>query len=179
MSSRTRTLALMPLISLIAALAPSPPAPAQSLEGIEYRTVTPAQPTATPGKIEVIEFFSYGCPHCKDFYPLISAWAAKLPGDVVLRRVPVGFSRPLWINLARAYYALEASGDLARLDGPLFHAIHEERLPAEQQALVEWVGRNGGHADKFAAAWVDFGINTKTVQADQMAMNFQVDSIPT
>src|SRR5258708_9110558 len=180
MSSPTRVLALILALATLAAAPPSPSAPEEGGEGTDFRTVVPPQPTSSPGKIEVIEFFSYGCPHCNDFNPLITAWAAKLPKDVVLRRVPISFNRPAWVNLARAYYALEASGDLDRLDGALFRAIHQEHQQIfDEQSLADWVGKNQGNADKFASAYVDFSVNTKTVQADQTAINFQVEAIPT
>jgi protein dithiol oxidoreductase (disulfide-forming) len=164
-----------------ALLAAPAPVAAQAVEGHDYRTLKPPQPTtAPPGKIELIEFFSYGCPHCNDFYPLLSAWLAKQPKDVVLRRVPVGFGRPQWVNLARAYYALLATGDLERLDGALFHAIHEEHLELfDLESLATWVGKHGGNADKFTDAYTSFGVNTQTVQADQMAEDYQVTGIPT
>src|SRR5215470_872634 len=85
------------------------PIPGQAQEGTTFRTISPPQPTSSPGKIEVIEFFSYGCPHCAHFYPMLESWLAKQPKDVVLRKVPVGFNRDLWVNLQRAYYALQAS----------------------------------------------------------------------
>jgi len=156
-------------------------AAAQTLEeGKTFRKVVPRQPTASPGKIEVVEFFSWGCPHCAHFYPLLHAWLAKQPKDVVLRRVPVGFNNEGWINLQRAFYALQASGDLERLDGPLFHAIHEEHLQlVDEERLADWVAKNGGNADKFSAAYTSFGVNSQTVQADQMAERFQIDSVPT
>jgi thiol:disulfide interchange protein DsbA len=91
----------------------------------------------------------------------------------------VGFGRDPWINLQRTYYALESTGDLARLDGPLFRAIHEERKPLfDESSIAEWVGRNGGNADKFSAAYVSFGINNQTFQADKMAEDFQISGIP-
>lgn len=155
------------------------PALAQA-EGTDYRVLTPAQPTQSPGKIEVIEFFSYACPHCAEFAPLVGTWKATLGKDVVLRKVPVGFDRPPWINMQRAYYALLASGDLERLDARLFLAIHEEHLPLfQEQALFDWVGKNGGSAEKFAAAYTSFGINNQTVQADKMAEDFQITGVPT
>lgn len=151
----------------------------QPLEGKDYRTLAAPQPTNSPGKIEVLEFFSYGCPHCNEFYPLVSAWQAKLPKDVVFRREAVGFGRPLWINLARAFYALQASGDLERLDGALFHALHEEQLPlTDEQSLADWVGKHGGDADKFTKAYTSFGVNNHTVQADTMAEAYTVEGIP-
>ena len=153
---------------------------AQGVEGTDYRKIEPPQPTMSPGKIEVIEFFSYMCPHCNEFYPLVTTWAAKLPKNVVFRRVPVGFNRPPWINLARAYYALQASGDLDKLDGALFHAIHEEHLQLfDEPSLADWVAKNGGNADKFAAAYTSFGVNNQTVQADQLVENYRIDAVPT
>ena len=80
---------------LAGALAANLPAFAQTA-GKDYVPVQPAQPGDTPGKIEVLEFFSYGCPHCNDFNPLIHAWAAKLPADVVFRKVPITFGRAAW-----------------------------------------------------------------------------------
>src|SRR5580698_7678605 len=112
------------------------------VENTEYKPLVPAQPSPTD-KIEVIEFFSYGCPHCAEFFPLVETWLKALPKDVTFRRVPVGFNRPQWINLERAYYALAATGDLAKLDGPLFHAIHQEHLPLfDPQSLADWVGKS-------------------------------------
>jgi thiol:disulfide interchange protein DsbA len=151
----------------------------QAVEGKDYRTLAAPQPTNSPGKIEVIEFFSYGCPHCNEFYPLVSAWQAKLPKDVVLRREAVGFGRPLWVNLARAFYALQATGDLPKLDGALFHALHEEQLAlTDEQSLADWVGKHGGDADKFTKAYTSFGVNNHTVQADAMAEAYTLEGIP-
>lgn len=176
---RVRTAAAAWLLGLSALLA-QPAAWAQT-EGVDYRPLAPPQPSSSaPGKIEVLEFFSYGCPHCAEFFPLVSTWVATLPKDVVFRRVPVGFNRPAWINLQRTYFALQASGDLARLDGKLFQALHEEHLPLfEEPALAEWVGKNGGDAQKFAAAYTSFGINNLTVEADKMSEDYQVTGIPT
>jgi protein dithiol oxidoreductase (disulfide-forming) len=149
------------------------------VENADYKALTPAQPSPSD-KIEVIEFFSYGCPHCAEFFPLVEAWQKGLAKDVTFRRVPVGFNRPQWVNLERAYYALQASGDLAKLDGPLFHAIHQQHLPLfDPQSLSEWVGTSGGNADKFSAAYSSFGVNNQTVQADKLAEDYQVTSIPT
>jgi protein dithiol oxidoreductase (disulfide-forming) len=158
-------------------LSPAPRAAPQ--EGTNFATLVPPQPTSHRNKIEVIEFFSYACPHCARFYPLLNAWVAKLPSDVVFRRVPVGFGRDAWVNLQRTYYSLESTGDLTRLDGALFHAIHEERKPLfDESSIADWVGRNGGNADKFAAAYTSLGVNTQTFQADKMAEDFRIAGIP-
>ncbi|HVN45459.1 MAG TPA: thiol:disulfide interchange protein DsbA/DsbL [Steroidobacteraceae bacterium] len=148
-------------------------------EGKNFSTLMPPQPTTQTNRIEVVEFFSYACPHCARFYPLLSAWVAKLPKDVLFRRVPVGFNRDLWVNMQRTYYALESTGDLARLDGPLFHALHEERKPLfEESAIAEWVGRNGGDADRFASAYTSLPINEKSFKADEMAENYRILGVP-
>src|SRR5256885_5160608 len=150
MSIRTR---LLLALAVLASAGTAIPAAlhAQGVEGTDYRKVEPRQPTDSPGKIEVIEFFSYACPHCNEFYPLVSAWVAKLPKDVVFKRVPIGFGRAAWINLAKAYYALEATGELGRLDDTLFHALHEEHLPLfDENSIREWVGKQGADASKFA-----------------------------
>jgi protein dithiol oxidoreductase (disulfide-forming) len=92
----------------------------------------------------------------------------------------VGFNHDLWINMQRAYYALQASGDLARLDGKLFHALHEERLPLfDEQRLSDWVGENGGHAAEFSRAYTSLGVNTQTVQADILAERYAIEGVPT
>ena len=172
-----RTLAWV--LCLLTLMVLSPASRAALAEGTNFVTLKPPQPTGQRNKIEVIEFFSYACPHCARFYPLLTAWVAKLPPDVVLRRVPVGFGHDAWVNLQRAYYSLESTGDLTRLDGPLFHAIHEERKPLfDESSLADWVGRNGGNADKFAQAYTSLGVNTQTFQADKMAEDFRIQGVP-
>jgi thiol:disulfide interchange protein DsbA len=150
------------------------------VEGTDYRKLDPPQHSEANGKIEVIEFFSHGCPHCAEFYPLLSAWAAKLPTDVVLKRVSCGMGRIAWTNLAKAYYALEATGDAARLDGKLFHAIHEEHLPLyDEKSIADWVAQQGVDHAKFVSTFDSFGVNTKLNQSEQMVENYKIDGVPT
>src|SRR5580658_1003193 len=140
-------------------------------EGTEFRRVIPRQPTESPGKIEVTEFFSYACPHCHEFYPLLTAWIAQQPKDVVLKRVPVGFGRPPWENLQRAFYALKVTGDYQRLDGLLFSAIHDKHeMLDEEPALAEWVAHNGGSADKFAEDYAVDAVPTMAVNGEYVAL---------
>ena len=153
--------------------------PAQAGAGPPYRELATPQPTMSPGKIEVLEIFSYGCPHCNEFYPLLNAWLAKQPKDIVVRREAVSLGRPPWVNLARAYYALKVTGDLPKLDGALFHALHEEQLQlVDEPSLADWVGKKGGDAGKFAAAYTSFGVNNQTVQSDAMVPKYTVEGIP-
>jgi thiol:disulfide interchange protein DsbA len=157
----------------------SVPALAAVTAGTDYRVIDPPQHPESTGKIEVIEFFSYGCPHCNEFYPLISAWAAKLPKDVVFKRVATGLGRTAWTNLAKTYYALEATGDLTRLDAQVFHDIHEEHQPLfDEKAISQWVGKHGVDTAKFNTAFESFGVNTKLNQAEEMVENYKVDGVP-
>ncbi len=103
---------LTAFVALAAGLLISVSAQAQLTLGRDYVNIEPPQPTDNPAKIEVVEFFSYGCPHCNDFHPLISKWASKLPADVSFRRVPVSFGRAQWANIGKLYYAAEAIGEL-------------------------------------------------------------------
>lgn len=180
MPSRIRSLTLAVLCLAAAALCAATPAWAQLAEGRDYRLLTPPKPTSSPGKIEVVEFFSYACPHCARFNPLVSAWVARQPKDVAFRRVAVSYGRAAWMNLSRTYYALEATGDLKKLDAALFRAIHDEHQNlSDEQSIGDWVAREGGDATRFANAYVSFGVNNQTVQADLMAEDYGIDAIPT
>ncbi|HJW03328.1 MAG TPA: thiol:disulfide interchange protein DsbA/DsbL [Azospira sp.] len=154
------------------------PAAAQTA-GKDYTLVEPPQTTDAPGKIEVIEFFSYGCPHCNDFHPLITRWAAKQSQDVVFKRVPVTFGRAAWTTLGKLYYALETSGDLAKLDGAVFHAIHEDRTNLfDDRSIIEWVHKQGSDPKKFSDALSSFTVNSKMARAEQLARAYKVDGVP-
>lgn len=154
---------------------------AQTLEaGKHYTPVTPPQASQAPGKIEVVEFFSYGCPHCAEINPLIKEWAAKLPADVSFRRVPVSFGRPAWARLAKIYYALEATGNLAKLDQEVFTAIHGQRinLMGNDDAVMQWIGSKGIDAKAFSGAYNGFSINSQVMRGDQETAAFKVSGVP-
>ena len=151
---------------------------AEPQAGKEFKMISPA--LASPrDKIEVIEFFSYGCNHCSDFHPLISKWAEKLPKDVSFRRVPVSFNRPEWARLSKIYYALEATGDLAKLDAAVFIAIHEQRVQFKtDDAVVAWVASKGADAKKFGEAFSGFSMQAKVQRADQDATAARIGGVP-
>jgi len=154
------------------------PAQAQLVAGRDYTVIEPPQSTDNPAKIEVVEFFSYACPHCSDLNPMIHKWAEKLPSDVVFKRVPVSFN-PFYELMARLFYSLETTGDLARLDEPLFNAIHVKGLKLiNEKSITEWVTSQGVDALKFGEAWRSFNVNSKTKRADQMARNFRIQGVP-
>ena len=163
------------IFALGAALTVSLPSIAQNAP---YTVITPAQPTEDPAKIEVVEFFSYGCPHCSDFNPVFGAWAAKLPADVVVKKVPVSFNS-YFAMIAPLYYALEATGDLARLDSNVFRTIHVEgnRL-ADPRSRAEWAQKNGVNVQKFEEAYKSFGVMSKVKRAEQMSIAYKIQGVP-
>jgi protein dithiol oxidoreductase (disulfide-forming) len=160
-------------------LALAVPAYAQ-VENQDYQKLAPPQPPATPDKVEVIEFFSYGCPHCYAMQSHIVPWAAELPKNVSFIRVPVSFGRREWGQLSRAYYALEATGDLARLDNALFDGIHKERRQLfDEDNLAAWAGEHGVDAGKFRAAFESPGVTARTLRAEELSRLYRVNSVPT
>ncbi|MDX9943949.1 MAG: thiol:disulfide interchange protein DsbA/DsbL [Azonexus sp.] len=165
-------------LALGAAMSVSAPLFAQTA-GREFNPINPIQPTDDPSKIEVVEFFSYGCPHCADFNPLLNLWAAKLPADVVLKKVPVSFGRAAWANAAKLYYALEVTGDLKRLEGDVFKAIHQERTNLfDEKTINSWVAARGVDGKKFSEAFGSFGVMSKLRRGDQMAQAFKIEGVP-
>jgi len=154
-------------------------AQAQPTAGVEYRELSSAQPTDAAGKIEIIEFFWYGCPHCYNFEPVIDPWAKKLPKDTQFRRVPAIFNDE-WAQAARAYYALEAIGEAERLHKPLFDAVHTgSRLKvANEAALTEWLAKQGVDTKKFAAAYRSFSVEGKVKRAAQLTQAYKVEGVP-
>lgn len=176
MMKRTFLLALSLLCSIFA----HPLLAAELLAGKHYTVIEPPIASAAPaGKIEVIEFFSYGCPHCKDFSPLINQWAAKLPKDVSFRRVPVSFGRPAWEKLASIYYSLETTGNLAKLDEAVFKAIHDEHVNfSSNESITTWAASKGGDAKKIGEALDSFSMKSQIRRGDQEAQAAKIGGVP-
>ena len=155
------------------------PAMSQAVEGKQYTLLNPPQTPEMPGKTEIIEFFSYGCPHCWHFHPFIDKWTAELPPNAIIVRVPVSLGRPQWGQLSRAFYALQATGDLKRLDGALFDAIHKEQQQLFNESnITAWVVAHGVDAAKFTEAFNSFAVSTKAAHAEELSRTYQVDGIP-
>lgn len=153
---------------------------AELVEGEDWRAITPPQPGDAPGKIEVLEFFSYGCPHCASLNPLIKQWETTLAEDVALRRLPVTFGRQAWANLARLFYTLQSLGELERLDQEVFTALHNRREKLYTESEIEkWLSDKGIDAQRFKDAFNSFDIQTKLGRADYLAERYQIDAVPT
>lgn len=169
---------LSAVFALCAALTAAAPVAAQ-VAGRDFTPVSPAQPTEDPAKIEMLVFFSFGCPHCADFDPLLAAWAGKQASDVVVRKVPVTFGRAAWANGARLFYALEATGDLKRLEGQVFRAIHGERANLfDERTMIDWVVARGVDRKKFTDALGSFGVRSRVARGDQLAQAYRISGVP-
>jgi thiol:disulfide interchange protein DsbA len=150
------------------------------VEGVHYlRLAKPAPVSAPNGKIEVVEFFWYGCPHCNALEPALEAWAKRLPADVAFRRVPVAFSATHESH-QKLFYALEAMGELDKMHTRVFAAIHNQRQRLDRDAdQAAFVRANGLDGDKFLQAGKSFTVQTRMRQAKQLAQAYDVDGVPT
>lgn len=148
------------------------------VEGTHYVKLNQAL-AVPPGKIEVIEFFWYGCPHCNAFEPALDAWAKKLPPDVAFRRVPVAFRDEPFVSHQKIFYALDAMGLIPTLHRKVFYAIHGERQkldkPADIQAFMQ---KNGVDGAKFMETFNSFSVQTKARQAAKLAADYKIDGVP-
>jgi protein dithiol oxidoreductase (disulfide-forming) len=147
--------------------------------GTDYQVLDgPANVEAPQGKIEVVEFFWYSCPHCNAFEPTLGEWVKKLPNDVAFRRVPIAFDAS-FVPQQRLFYSLEAMGLLEKLHAKVFAAIHVQKLPlASGEAITEWVGKNGVDQAKFVAQYNSFGVVTKAQRASQLQNAYKVEGVP-
>ncbi len=147
--------------------------------GTDYLVLDPRAPVEAPaGKIELVEFFWYSCPHCSAFEPELGAWLKKLPKDVAFRRVPVAF-RDDFVPQQRLYYALEAMGLVDKLHTKVFAAIHGERLDlSKAPAILDWVAKQGVDRAKFSEQFGSFSVATKSSRAQQLQNAYKVEGVP-
>ena len=145
-----------------------------------YLVLNPAQKTDDPTKIEILEFFHYGCPHCRDFDPLLEAWVKKLPADVSFRQVPAIWNNPQLSGLARLFYAAEVSGDLHAVHPKVFAAVQEEKRPLHtEEGVRDWIAGKVADSAKFMDAYKSFGVNSMLQRADQLARAMRIQGVPT
>ncbi len=134
---------------------------------------------ATPGKIEVIEFFWYGCPHCNAFEPALDAWQKKLPAEAAFRRVPVAFRDEPFTAHQKIFYALDAMGLVPTMHRKVFYAIHGERQRLDKAPeIVAFMAKNGVDSAKFLDNFNSFSTQTKVRQASKLAADYKIDGVP-
>lgn len=146
--------------------------------GKDFQPVNPPQPTETGSKIEVIEFFSYACPHCHTLESPLAAWLKKKPADVEFRRVPVVFNDS-WVPFARLYFTLEAMGLVDKLHRDVFAAVHDQKLRLQdQQVMFDWVATKGVDRKKFADTYNSFTVQSRTQRAPDATKRYNVEFTP-
>jgi thiol:disulfide interchange protein DsbA len=163
-------------------------------QNVEYQLIPP-HPVATGERIEVIEFFWYGCPHCNNLQPLLEAWLKRKPADVELRRIPAIF-RESWVPHARLYYTLEALGELGRLHQQVYHAIHVEyrtgtsalqapwsRGPfsdalTSPETTLAWAVHHGIEGSRWKAAYESPEVERKTQESRGQTRAYQIGGTP-
>lgn len=162
----------------VAATASASPSNPQS--GVDYRTLDkPQQTDATGKKVEVLEFFWYGCPHCSALEPSLEAWVKKQGDAIEFKRVPVAF-RPSFLPQQKMYYALESMGKIEEMQKKIFATIHGERKALDNDAAItEFVVKNGIDKQKFLDLYNSFGVQTKARRASQMQEMYRIDGVPT
>lgn len=152
---------------------------AEVVEGRDYKLLNPPQPTTSGKKVEVLEFFFYGCSHCYHLHPFMSEWEKKKPRDVELKYVPVVFHESAE-PMARAFYAVEALGQLGKMHDELFKSLYELNLPMNDEASIsDFVTKHGVNRAKFGAAYNSFAMQSKITRSNQMVQSYGIRGTPT
>jgi len=148
-------------------------------EGQHYERVTPPQPTASKDKVEVVEMFWYGCPHCYRLEPFVQRWLKTKPANVEFVRLP-GVFRPSWEIHARAYYTAEALGVVDKVHVPMFEAIHEQKRNMDNEAAIMALFKEHGVDEKdFKRVFNSFAVETKLRRARDMGGRYGANGVPT
>jgi len=166
----------------VAALVLSSPATfaqAQQIQaGREYTRLSPPRPVTTGSRIEVIEFFYYGCPICYEFQPYFSRWMFQAPDDVVLRRVPA-LSSENWEPFAKLFYSLELVGELNRLHWPVYDNFHFDGMKLnDEKVMLDWIVRNGLDRQKFLAAYNSDEVRDRLNRSRELMKTYDVRGVP-
>ena len=175
---------LLKSVACLLALALSVPAAAAQLAaGKDYQLVNPPQPTSSGAKIEVIEFFYYGCPGCAGLQGPLKEWLKRKPADVDFKREPVVF-RDAWLPLTTAYHAMDAMGVVDKLHADFFKAIHDQHAISEkgllkdQAPIFDWVAKQGVDRKKFMEVYNSFGVRSRTNRSIELPRRYDIGSTP-
>lgn len=152
---------------------------ADSIEaGRQYTELSSPVPVSQPGKIEVVELFWYGCPHCYQFEPTLNPWVEKLPGDVNFVRVPAMFGG-IWDVHGQLFITLESMGVERQVHDAVFEAIHKEkRKLATPEEMAEFLAAHGVDKGKFLSTFNSFAVKGQMAKAKKLAMSYQITGVP-
>jgi len=151
---------------------------AAQVAGRDYQVIKHAQPTESGAKVEVIEFFWYGCPHCNALQPSLHAWLKRKPADVEFRRIPAAF-QDSWLPLTRVYYTLDAMGLVEKLHLDVFAAIHDKKMRLDEpKVLFDWIASKGVDRQKFTDTYNSFAVQSRTKRAMDLSRNYDLSGTP-
>ena len=146
--------------------------------GKDFQVITPPQPTESGNKVEIIEFFSYACPHCQALQPSLSAWLKRKPADVEFRRIPAVF-QDNWVPFARIFFTLDAMGLTDKLHHDVFAAIHEQKVRLQDpKVLFDWAASKGVDKKKFMDTYNSFAVQSRTQRATDVTRRYNVPFTP-
>lgn len=152
---------------------------AAQVAGKDYTPISPAQAGGSNGQIEIIEFFSYGCPHCYEFDPLLSKWRERQPADVVFHRVPISFGNPKWADLQRVFLTLQAMKISDKYDAAVFEGVHKQRIDfSNEKQRNDWLTRQSIDVKAFNDTWRSFGVNAQVKRSEQLAELYKIQGVP-
>jgi len=165
------------MLAVVACLALAGATYAQ-VPGKDFQPLNPPQPTDAPGKVEVIEFFSYACPHCQSLQPSLTGWLKRKPADVTFRRVPAVF-QDSWLPFARLYYTLEALSLVDKLHHDVFAAIHGQKMKLQEpKVLFDWIASKGVDRQKFIDTYNSFAVQSLAKRAVDTTARYNVAFTP-
>jgi thiol:disulfide interchange protein DsbA len=170
---------LFGLIWSACSLAAEPEPAPQIEEGFQYQLVIPPQPTtASTGRVEVVELFWYGCPHCYHFEPYLERWVADRADNVDFVRIP-SVLNPSWVPLARAYYTAEVLGVVDQVHRPLFDAIHRDKRRIDtEEDIANFFAEHGVDKEKFRQTFHSFAVETKLNRSKVLAQRYGGSGVP-
>lgn len=152
---------------------------AEPLMGTDYKLIEPAQATRSGNKIEVLEFFFYGCSHCFHLHPDLTAWERKMPKDVELVLVPTIFNAN-WEPMAYTYYALEVMGQQLKLHDDLYEAWNVKNIDLSDESKISaFVAQRGVDSKKFSEAYHSFSVQSKVMRSKQLTQSYNIRGTPT
>ncbi len=147
-------------------------------EELHYDVVSPPHPVSDPSKIEVLEFFWYGCPHCYHFEPYIKEWLKTKPANVVFIRQPAIFNAH-WEAHAKAFFTAESLGVLDKMHDDFYDAIQNKHETLESEAdLAKFFVAHGVKEEDFHKAYKSFAVDAKMRQAETLAPSYGIDGTP-
>ena len=173
----TFTRGLLPLLALACLAGAAQAQEIRARQNIEYRLIAP-QPVEAGEKIEVIDFFWYGCPYCNRLQPALEEWIKRKPSDVALRRIPV-ILKDAWAPHARIYYTLELLGEAERLHQQVYYSYHVEELHMSKPEVMErWAARNGIERRKWLDAYYSPEVDARVARAHQLTKRYDIQGTP-